>query len=126
MTLDTDMDLRQVLPLVLRSAGNTYYEQHMELVVQQIEQGREIHEALAATRAFPPEFLETVAVGESSGSLAEAMGRLSEQYEQRADAAIETLSMLASLAVWAIVAALIIWMIFRLAFFYLNILYGAL
>ena len=126
LTLDTDMSLLAALPLVLRSAGNRYYEKHSEQVVREIQQGQEIHEALAATGAFPGDFLDVVAVGETSGSLAESMGRLSEQYEQRAEAAIRSLSVLASIAVWIVVALLIISMIIRLAFFYISVLQNAL
>ena len=126
LTLDTDMNLVTALPLVLRSAGNHYYEKHARLVTRYIQDGHEIHEALAATRAFPRDFLEIVEVGEASGTLPEAMERLSQQYEERAEVAIRSLSMMVSIGVWIAVAALIIWMIFRLALFYINTLYSAL
>ena len=126
LTMNVAMDLRQLLPIALRSTGNDYYARRSEEVVADVVGGREIHEALRATRAFPEEFLEVLEVGELSGSLVESMGRLSAQYEERARAAVATLATLAGFAVWAAVAMLIILLIFRLASFYLGAINDAL
>lgn len=125
LTMNVDMGLRTVLPLALRSTGNDYYARLGDEVVANVLAGDEIHEALRRTRAFPEEFLETLEVGEMSGQIVESMGRLSRQYEERAQAAIATLTTIAGFGVWAMVALVIILLIFRLASFYIGAINAA-
>jgi len=56
----------------------------------------------------------------------ESTDRLSHRYQEEAEMALQTLTKLAGFAVWAIVASLIVFMIFRLAGFYLNTINNAL
>ena len=126
LTMNVEMDLRRVMPLVLRATGNDFYIRHTEQVVADVAAGMPIHEALSATGAFPDEFLEALAVAEESGQTVESMDRLSRRYEEEAESALETLSKVAGFAVWLLVAALIILMIFRLAGFYFGAINDAL
>jgi type II secretory pathway component PulF len=120
LVLDTPMDLRRALPLALETTGNDYYRQHARSVALGIEQGQDIHATLTATGAFPTDLLDAVAVGEQSGQLVESMGRISEEYNQRATLAISMLAQVAGYVVWLLVAGFIIMLIFRFASFYLN------
>jgi len=126
LTMNVEMDLRRVMPLVLRATGNDFYICHTEQVVSDVAAGMPIHEALAATGAFPAEFIDALAVAEESGQIVESMDRLSRRYEEEAEAALATLATVAGFAVWAMVAALIIFMIFRLAAFYIGTINDAL
>jgi type IV pilus assembly protein PilC len=126
LTLNTEMDLRHVMPLALRSTGFEWYERHARQVVEDIVSGQEIHEALGHTRAFPVDFLAVIEVGETTGELVESMGRLTEQYEEQAQAAMSILSRIAGFGVWAAVACLIIFMIFRIFSVYLGAINNAL
>ena len=114
LTLNTEMDLRRVMPLALRSTGFEWYERHAESVVGDIVAGREIHEALGRTRAFPSDFLAVIEVGETTGELVESLGRLTEQYEEQAQAAIQILARMAGFGIWMGVAGIIIFIIFRI------------
>ena len=118
LVLDTPMDLRRSLPLALESSGNDYFARHGPQVAQRIEQGLDIHSALAATGAFPIDLLDHIAVGEESGQLVETMERQSAEYQEKAGLAISILAQLAGYVVWLVVAVFIIMMIFRLFFFY--------
>jgi len=126
LTLNVAMDLRQAVPLALHATGNDYYERHTERAVALVAGGEPIYKALANTGAFPRDFIDALEVGEESGNTVEAMGRLSRRYEEEADAALKTLTVLIGFLVWAAVAALIIFMIFRLAAFYVGTIYDAL
>jgi type IV pilus assembly protein PilC len=119
------MDLRHALALSLASTHNARYTDHSQRVVSQVARGQEIHEAFSDTGAFPREFMDTLEVGERSGRLPETMALLARQYQDEARRSMTTLTVLAGFAVWGVVAAIIIVMIFRLAFFYLNILNDA-
>ncbi len=78
LVLDTEMDLRQALPLALETTGNRYYQRHAGDIVSGIAHGQDFHAALAATKIFPSDLLDAIATGEQSGQLVEQMGRLSE------------------------------------------------
>lgn len=120
LVLDTPMDLRRALPMALNTTGNDHYRQHADSVARGIEQGQDIHSALTATGVFPHDLLDAVAVGEQSGKLVESMGRISKEYNQRASLAISVLAQIAGYAVWIMVSAFIIMLIFRMASFYTN------
>jgi type II secretory pathway component PulF len=79
-----------------------------------VTSGQEICEVLSRTGAYPRDFLDTLEVGERSGRLPESMRILSEQYQDKARRALATLTMAAGFLVWALVAVIIIVMIFRL------------
>ncbi len=122
LTFDAGMDLLPALPLCLRSTGNARYTDHINEVLTAVRSGQEISEAFTDTRAFPREFLDTLEVGERSGRLPETMAILSDQYQDQAQRTLAALTALAGFGVWAIVAILIIIMIFRLAMFYIGMI----
>ncbi len=127
LTLDTGMSLVKALPLCLDAARHPDYARCAGPIVDDIRNGAEIHEALAGTGLFPGDFLETLEVGERSGRLPESMGLLSNQYTERAQAALAILTRLAGFGVWALVACFIIFLIFRIAMsVYIGPIYDAL
>jgi len=120
LVFDTPMDLRKALPLALGATGNDYYIQFSPEVAQRIEEGQSITQALAATGVFPADFLDSLAVGEESGSLVETMQRQAAEYEERSASALSLLAQLAGYIVWLIIASFMVFMIFKLFFTYLN------
>ncbi len=122
LVLGTSMDLRKALPLVLDATGNHYYSSYGPEVAMRIEQGQDIHSALASTGVFPTELLDNIAVGEESGRLAETMQRLSKEYQERATSAISFLAQLAGYIIWLMVAGLIVMLIFRIFSSYVDVI----
>lgn len=120
LALETDMDLRRSLPLALANCGSPRFAAAAPAVVDEIQNGAEVHEALAAHVALPSDFLDALEVGERSGRLPEYLGRLSTQYEDRARHAMIAINVVAGFAVWGLVALLIVMMILRLAMFYIG------
>lgn len=120
LTMNSAMEVRQALRLALETSGAQHFASRADEVCNAVAAGKEIHEALRSTRAFPADFLDAVEVAEHSGSLVESLDRLSRQYEAQAQAASSVLATIAGFAVWAMVAALIIVVIFRLFFSYLG------
>jgi type II secretory pathway component PulF len=114
LVLDTPMDLRKALPLALDATANARYSQHGPAVARAIGEGMTLHAALASTGAFPRDFLDAVHVGEQSGMIVETMRRQADNYHERARAALSILAQTLGYIVWALVAALIIVLIFRL------------
>ncbi len=125
LTQNAGMALRPSLKLALESTGNARYIDAVPAVDKVIARGDTIEEAFRASGVFPQEFLDAVLVGEQSGRLVESLAVLSRQYHERADAAMRVLTMLAGYAVWALIAGIIILVIFRIASFYINMLNNA-
>jgi type IV pilus assembly protein PilC len=114
LAMNVEMDLRRVVPLALRATGNDYYIRHTAAIVSSIGSGRPLVQALARTGAFPATLIDTLAVGEETGQIVESMERLANRYEKEAETAVKVLSTLAGVAVFLLVAALIIWLIFHI------------
>jgi len=126
LTMNAGMELRRALRLSLKSTSNARYIGATEPIDRAIAGGNSIYDAFCRSRCFPNDFLDTLQVGEESGSLVESMAHLSKQYREQSRAALAALTMFAGIAIWAMVAALIIFLIFRLFFFYMGVLNGAL
>ncbi|MEX2187948.1 MAG: type II secretion system F family protein [Pirellulales bacterium] len=115
LTMNSAMDVRQALRLALEYSGNDHFARHADTVTTSISAGNEINEALRSTGAFPNDFLDAVVVAEQSGALVESLERLSRQYEEQAQSAASVLATVAGFLIWAMVAAIIVTVIFRLA-----------
>ena len=113
LVLDTSMDLRKALPLALDATGHDVYRQLGPQVARNISQGMPLHIALGDTGEFPKELLESIAVGEQTGMLAEVMERQSKDYHARSMTAIGVLARALGGVVWVLIAAMIIVLIFR-------------
>jgi len=120
VTFGSGMDMKEALQLSLRSARNVEYSNSSDAVWASIRRGSDLTDALAATGSYPREFLDTIEVGEQSGRLSESLGKLAEQYEQEARAALVILTRILGFVVWLAVALMIIFMIFRIASFYIG------
>jgi type II secretory pathway component PulF len=126
VTFGSGMELKEAITLSLRSSRNAEYSETADAVWTSIRRGSDLHDALDSTASYPREFLDTIEVGEQSGRLSESLGKLAEQYEDEARAAMAILTRMLGFLVWLLVAGLIIMMIFRLAGFYLGIINDAL
>lgn len=120
LVLDTPMDIRKALALALNATGNDYYSRHAEDVARRIEQGQTVTQALIATRVFPNDLIDSIAVGEESGRMVEIMERQAAEYEERSGMAIAILAQFAGYAIWLLVAGFIIVMIFRMFSSYVD------
>jgi type II secretory pathway component PulF len=120
VTLQAGMEIRRALKLSLASTNNAIFTDNIDSIDSEIEQGNSIYEAFVEAGCFPDDFLDAMAVGEQSGKLDESMAVLSRQYQEQAQFALKTLNTVAAFLVWMIIAAFIIILIFRLAFFYIG------
>ncbi len=123
LTMNTGMDVRRAMKLSLRSTRNAHYIDQIPAIDAEIAAGNSIHEAFCRAGGYPADFLDTLAVGEESGNIVESMGRLADQYQQRARLAAVALTTIAAWLVWAVIAAAIIFMIFRVFSFYIGQIY---
>jgi len=126
ITVGAGMEIRQAMKLAIRVTKTSYYTRYTKAIDKGLRNGEEIHDILRRTRAFPNEFLDTVETGEMAGMLAESMEKLSEIYQEKARAALNTLAIIAGLLVWMMIAGILIGLIFTVFSFYLGTLNEAL
>lgn len=125
LTQQAGMDIKPSLESAFKATGNGAFVAATPMVVAMVMEGEEFVDAVAATGLFPRQFIEMVRVGESSGTVPETLQRLSPQFEDQARRSLAALTMLLGGAVWTMVAAMIIFLIFRLAMFYVNMINNA-
>jgi len=114
LTLETGMPITHALRLSLRATNNAAFEAAAGNVKKKLMEGRELAQALAMTRLFPPTFVDIVAVAEEGGRVPEVMRKQADAYEEELHLRLAILSRFASFGVWFIVAALIVFAIFRI------------
>jgi type IV pilus assembly protein PilC len=122
LTFNSGMNVRRALRLSLQSTRNAHFTDQIKPIDKSVEAGSSLFEAFSGTGAFPSDFLDSLNAAEESGKLVESMGRLSRQYQDQAQAAIQVLTTLAGFAVWGLIAALIIFAIFRVFSFYVGMI----
>ena len=114
LTLNVEIDLRRLVPLVLRATGSDYYIRWTKPITELVAAGDTLHEAFASAGIFPPHFLDALAVAEESGQIVESMSRLSKQYEEEATTAMKTLTTIFGFLLTGLVLVTIGVMVIRL------------
>jgi type IV pilus assembly protein PilC len=123
LTLETGMSITRALRLSLRAAGNAAFADRFPVVKQHLEAGDELTVALAATGSlFPEDFRNILATAEEGGRLTEVLEHQTEHYQEEAGRRLTILTHVAGWAVWLVVAAFIITMIFRIVLSYISLI----
>ena len=126
LTLDSGMPVRRALALAIGATQNASFAQHLRQMEASVEAGQTLVDTFARTGAFPPDFLEVVAMGEESGELVEALHRASRMYQAQAESALRVLVIVAGLVCWLGIALILILMIFHIFSGYVNTVRGML
>lgn len=122
MTLDSGMSILLAIRLSLEATDNGAFTGMIDDVVTGLEEGHGLYDLFAPHRVFPDEFLEVLHSAEQSGTVPEAMGRLSEQFGERAEHQLVLLNTALGWGVWCLVAALIIFLVFRIFSTYVAVI----
>jgi len=119
LALESGSDARRALRLSLRSSQLAYYEETADQADAVILRGGEFHEALVPFAAGGSNDVFARAVAES-------LDVVSRDYSERAKLANKLLTTAATIAIGAAVAVFVVFLIFRLFFFYLGMIEDAL
>jgi type IV pilus assembly protein PilC len=122
LTQQAGMEVKASLEASLRATNNGAFIAASPQIIAAVMAGEEFTESLRITGLFPRQFLEMVSVGERSGTVPETLQRLSPQFEEQARRSLAALSVTLSVAIWVLVASMIIFLIFRLAMFYVDMI----
>jgi type IV pilus assembly protein PilC len=120
LTHETGMPVGKALQLSLRATGNPAWEAQANAVKAATRSGDDLTTILARTGLFPEEFQHILSVAEVSGTISEVMETQAEHYHEEAGRRMATLTAVASYTIWAGIAAILIFTIFRLYGSYLG------
>lgn len=122
MLLNAGVEARRSTKQAFLATGNYYYIGGMDRALEAIGKGESFGDAMDAAAVFPNEFLESIRLGELSGTETESLDHLALQYRERAKAALTLLATLASTAIWLMVMCLIGFMVIRMGMQYVNLI----
>jgi len=122
VTHGAGMDARRAMAVALRSTENSWFTRHAAAIDAVLREGRTFHDALAPTGVFPREFLDVLQNAEEAGRITESLARQAIRYDEEAKIASRTLTSVAAGLCWALVAGLIIVVIFRVFMTYVGII----
>jgi type IV pilus assembly protein PilC len=113
LTQQTGMPVNRSLQGSLKATGNGAFVSQTPFITSAVMEGSSLTESLKQSRLFPIEFLEMVSVAEESGTVPEALHRLSPHFEEDARRALKILTSAISVVVWLFVAGFIIFFVFK-------------
>lgn len=125
LTQQTGMPMERSLRISLRATNNGAFIGQADSIGRLIRDGEPLGDALRAAGVFPNDFLAMVDVAEAGGTVPEALHRLSPQFQAEARRTLSALTTLLGWGVWLMVAIFIIFLIFRIAGFYVGMLNNA-
>lgn len=90
--LSSGVSILEALTICAKSSGNKTVEDFVMTLREQISKGSNFADPLTVSPLFPPMVSSMVAVGETTGTLDETLGKIAEIYDDEVDAAIETMT----------------------------------
>jgi len=125
LTQQSGMPMDKSLTASLRATSNGAFIAATPQINRLVNQGEDLSTALAATGLFPQDYIHMVKVGENSGTVPEALHRLSPQFEDQARRSLAALAGALGWGVWMVVAIFIIVLIFRVFLNYVGMIEDA-
>ena len=126
LTQNAGLSIEESLKASTRATGNGAFAAAAEPMIEDVYAGDQLSDAMEKTGIFPPEYLELVMVGENTGTVPETLAHVGPELEADARRSLKALTTALGWAVWAAVAAFIIYIIFRFAMWYVGLINGAL
>jgi len=125
LTQEAGMPIDDSLEASLKATANQAFITATPQIVRAVREGESLTEALGESGLFSTEFVQMVHVGETTGTVPETLNRLSPQFEDQARRSLRNLATAAGWAIWCMVAAFIIFLIFRIVFWYTGMINDA-
>lgn len=114
LALDAGMDARRAATMAIGAAQNPYYESSLPQVTAAIRSNQQFYESFSAAGVFPADFIQQLEVAEMTGTTSESLLRLAGEYEERANASMRVLTMIATGIVMFLIFGVIIFAIISL------------
>lgn len=114
LALDAGLDPIRSISLALDSTDSDYYRSGDDDAERAIRAGATLAGGLRATEIFPDDYLTRIEISELSGTDAESIEGLANEYDERAKMAMKTIAGVASASIWISVLVFMVFMILRL------------
>ncbi|MBV8140605.1 MAG: type II secretion system F family protein [Verrucomicrobia bacterium] len=95
------------LQLMTSAIGNLHLRGLMEKVVEMVREGGSLSRALQRVGEFPPLLIDMIAVGEQTGDLGQALGRVGRRYDKELNIKIQRLTALVQPVVILVMAGMV-------------------
>lgn len=120
LTQQAGMSIEPSLAASFKATSNGAFLKASPHVWAAVREGETLHTALSETRLFPIDYLHIIDVAETTGTVPETLERISPELEGQARRAMDMLASAAAWSIWCLVAAFIVFLIFRVAMFYIG------
>jgi type IV pilus assembly protein PilC len=125
MCSEAGLRMEKTIHYCFRATTNSAFTSCEGRALEVVKRGRELSEALVASRApFPEEFREMIVMGEETGNMTEVMQRMAERYREESERRLRSAAQMTSYCIYGFVAIMIILAIFKLASIYIGALNG--
>lgn len=125
LTQQSGMPVSRSLEASLRATDHGAFINATGELCAAIQEGATVTEAFTQTRLFPEDYLAMVSVAEESGTVPEALRRLSPQFEESARRSLKALTRTISVLVWLALASFVIFFVFRFMLWYVGMINDA-
>lgn len=122
LTQEAGMPLEASLDSSTRATGNGKFLGTSRFLRDSVRDGATLFEAFSESGLFPPDYLEMVHVGESSGTVPEMLRRMGPRFEEDARRALSVLASMLGWLIWLIVAGFILFFIIRFMLWYVDLI----
>lgn len=122
LTQEAGMPVDESVHSAMQATNNGAFMAAAGYINAAIHSGESVTEALRSTGLFPRDVIEMIHVGETTGTVPEALQRLSPHFEDEARRALETLAGMLGWIVWVIVAVFIIFVVFSIMLWYIGLI----
>ena len=122
LTQQAGMSIKPSLIYSLKATSNGAFFRHSDRIWKEVKAGEDLSTALTGPAIFPDDYLQMVSVAETSGTVPEALDRLGPQFEDQARRSLSALVQALAWTIWGLVATFIVYVIFRIVFWYLSII----
>jgi type II secretory pathway component PulF len=130
LTMKTGMDIRRALTLSFSTAGYAPISDTLPALLDTIERGGNLTEAFTDLSSgifpvFDNDFVTAIETGEQTGDLPEVMQRLSKRYLAEGLMQLKAVSVIGGFLLYGMIMAFIVFIIFRIAMFYIGTINAA-
>ena len=122
LTQQAGMEMKSALTASLRATSNGAFVSRTGRIWKRLTEGDPLARALEASGLFPDDYIQIVDVAETSGTVPEALDRLSPDFEDQARRSLNVMVAVLSWAIWGIVATFIVIFVFRIILSYIALI----
>lgn len=94
ITLDAGVPIIEAMNLMENVMGNRIYTKAVIQIGRDVAKGNQLYSSMSNTKLFPNMVVQMIAIGETSGSLAEMLNKVSDYYEEEVTSIVDNLSSL--------------------------------